>query len=161
MAHAPARRRANPAGLIYGVLAIETIIAAETSQRQTFPKLIAASAIAMAMYWLASAYSHHWGSRLRQSAGWTVKEFTTSLMEEATILVGAALPTIVLLSAWVAGATVETGVTAVLWVGCLEVGLLEIATGIRRRLGLRDLAVQSLIGIALGLGILVVRLLLH
>jgi hypothetical protein len=158
---APDRTRANPAGLIYGVLAIATVIAAESTRHETYPKLAAASAITIALYWLAHAYSHHWGSRIRQSAEWTIKEIVSSLAEEATILAGASIPAAVLVGAWLGGASVETGVSAVLWAAGVEVVMLEIATGLRRRLGLHDLMVQSLMGMVIGVGILAVRILLH
>jgi hypothetical protein len=151
----------NPAGIIYGVLAIATVIAAEGTRRETFPKLLGASAIALALYWLAHAYARHLGSRFRQPAAWDFDEVLVSLAHEATILVGAVLPLAALVGAWLAGARVESGVTAALWCAGVELVVLEVAAGLRRKQRLRDTVVETGIGIAMGLGILAIRLLLH
>ena len=143
------------------MLSIATVIAVESTRQETFPKLLAASAITILLYWLAHAYSHHWSSRLSQSAGWSLSEIGTCLAREATILAGAIVPAAVLLGAWAAGARVETGVSAVLWSAVIEIELLEVATGLRRHLRLHDLLVQSLIGVLMAIGIVSLRLLVH
>jgi hypothetical protein len=151
----------NPGGVLYGALAVATVIAAESTRRETFGKLMAASAITMALYWAAHAYSHHWTSRLRSAHDWTIAELRRSLRYEATILAGAALPLAALACAWVAGAAIETAVTVVLWVAGLELVALEALPGIRHRLKPRALAVQSVLGISMGAGILGLRFVLH
>ena len=155
------KERANPAGFIYGVLAVATVTAAERTRQESYGKLLAAGAVALALYWLAHAYSRHWGARLTGQPHWSLREFIDALGHESPILAGAALPLAVLLVDWLAGVSLETGVTAVLWTAGVEVALLEVAVGLRRRLGTRDLLVQSAIGMAFGLGILGLRVLLH
>lgn len=146
---------------MYGVLAVATVIAAESTRRESFGKLLAASVVTMALYWVAHAYAHHWGSRVGRAREWTMGEIATSLGHEASILVGAALPAAVLVIAWVAGVGIRTAVTAVLWTAGIEVVALEIGVGLRHRLGASDMLVQTLIGVAMGVGILGVRVLLH
>lgn len=146
---------------MYGVLAVATVIAAESTRQETLPKLAAASAITVGLYWLAHGYSQHWGARAKGEAHWTPGHFLQSLVEESSILVGSALPAFVLLIAWGAGATVEAAVTAVLWSAGVELVALEMVVGIRRHLGFRDTAVQTLIGVLLALGIFAVRIVLH
>lgn len=153
--------RSNPAGFIYGVLAIATVIAAESTRRETFAKLLAASGVTLVLYWVAHAYSHHWGSRLQEDSGWTIREVVDSLIQEVPILGGALLPALALAAAWAAGASGEAGVTAALWTAGIEIVALEILVAIRRRSKVRELAVQSGVGILLGLGILAIRVLLH
>jgi hypothetical protein len=153
--------RSNPAGIIYGVLAIATVIAAEGTRRETFPKLLGASAIALALYWLAHAYARHLGSRLQQLAEWDFREVLASLAHEAAILVGAVLPLTALVGAWLAGARIESGVTAALWCAGVELVVLEVAAGLRRKQRLRDTVVETGMGITMGLGIVAIRLLLH
>lgn len=154
-------RGTNPGGLVYGVLAVATVIAAESTRKETFAKLLLASSITMALYWAAHAYSHHWASRLHRAPEWTLGEIINSLRYEASILAGAVLPLAVLLGAWVVGATTEAGVTAVLWAAAGELLALEVIPGIRHRLHPRDLAVQSLLGISMALGIVALRFVLH
>lgn len=153
--------RFNPGGVVYGVLAIATVIAAESTRRETFAKLLAGSLVALALYWAAHAYSHHWASRLTRAGEWSLNELGVSLAYEASILAGAVVPTAVLVIAWLAGADIQSGVTAVLWSAGVELVVLEIAAGLRRRCSIRDLAVQTAIGLSMGLGILGLRILLH
>ncbi len=151
----------NAGGVVYGVLAVATVIAAESTRRETFPKLLAGSLVTLGLYWVAHAYSHHWGSRLNRAGEWTVKELVLSLAHEASILVGALLPTAALVAAWLAGAGIQSAVTAVLWCAGIELVLLEVGAGLRHHIGLRDMVVQTLIGLSMGLGILGLRVLLH
>lgn len=154
-------RGTNPGGVVYGVLAVATVIAAESTRRETFAKLFLASAITMALYWAAHAYSHHWVSRLHRGGEWTVAEIENSLRYESSILLGAAVPLAVLLVGWAAGISTEAAVTAVLWAAGLELVVLEVVPGVRHRLRLRDLAVQAMLGLSMGAGILGVRFVLH
>lgn len=151
----------NPAGFVYGVLAIATVIAAESTRQETFGKLLAAGAITLVLYWVAHAYADHWGSRLAGSGDWTLREFIRSLGREAPILAGAALPLAVMVVGWMAGATLKTDVTILLWFSAAEIVVLELAVGLRRHASVKELVVDSLIGITLGVGILAVRVLLH
>jgi len=155
------RPRVNPGGIVYGVLAVATVIAAESTRRETFVKLFAASLLTMALYWIAHAYSHHWGSRLNRAGEWSLAEIVQSLAYEASILVGAGLPSAVLVGAWLAGATKNTAVTIVLWCAAVELLLLEVVPGIRHRLRLRDTAVQALVGLSMGIGVLGLHVVLH
>lgn len=154
-------RGTNPGGVVYGVLAVATVIAAESTRKETFGKLLLASAITMVLYWAAHAYSHHWSSRLQRAHEWTLIEIRNSLRYEASILLGAAVPLAVLAGAWIAGSSIETGVTSVLWIAGAELLALEVIPGIRHRLRLRDLGIQTLLGLSMGLGILAVRFVLH
>jgi hypothetical protein len=151
----------NPGGIVYGVLAIATVIAAEGTRQETFAKLLLASIVTMGLYWAAHAYSHHWGERLHGAGQWTLKQIALSLRFEMSILFGAAVPVAVLLLAWAAGASLEAGVTAVLWTAAIEIVALEAVPSIRNHLGPKDLLVQTVFGITLGIGILGLRLVLH
>lgn len=151
----------NTPGLIYGVLAVATVIAAESTRRETFAKLLVASAVVMALYWLAHAYSQYLGTRLFHVGDWTLREAATAVVHEAAILEGALLPMLALLGAWIAGASLEVGVTAALWCAGSELVVLEVLASIRRHLGWKATAIETLVGVVMGLGILSVRVLLH
>ena len=143
------------------MLAIATVVAAESTQRETFPKLLGASAVTVVLYWIAHAYAHHWGSRLQDPQGWTFKDIGVALVQESSILGGALIPVAALASAWLAGASKETGVTVVLWCAVIEVVVLEVIIGVRGHLRAPEIAIQSVVGIGLGVGILALRILLH
>jgi hypothetical protein len=153
--------RFDPGGLILGVLAVATVIAAESTRQETYPRLFAASLISVAVYWISHAYARHWSWRLDHSFAWTATELFSSLAFESTLLIGALLPVLVLGVAWVAGFSREAAVTAVLWCAAMELVLLEILTAVRRRLSARDLLVQAALGILMAVGILLMRLVLH
>jgi hypothetical protein len=152
---------ANPSGIVYGVLAVATVIAAEATRQETFRRLFIADVITMVLYWVAHAYSHHWGSRFQKAAEWSVRDLVTSLVFESSILLGAVVPTAVLLIAWIAGSSLESAVTSVLWAAAVEIVILEMVPSIRNHLGPKDLVLQTLAGVSLGVGLLALRLVLH
>ncbi|MDE3204216.1 MAG: hypothetical protein KGQ66_08320 [Acidobacteriota bacterium] len=153
--------RFNPGGIVYGVLAVATVIAAESTRRETFPKLLWASLLTLVLYWLAHAYAHHWGSHLQRPGDWSLTEIGRSAAHEASILLGAVGPVAALLLVWALGGSRETAVTAVLWTAGSEIVGLELVAGLVRHSRVRDLAVQVLMGLSMGLGLLAVRVLLH
>ena len=59
-------RSANPSGLVYGVVAVGTLVAAEGAHRETYPDVVAASALALILYWLAHAYARYFADRLEK-----------------------------------------------------------------------------------------------
>ena len=113
------------------------------------------------LYWLGHAYADLWGSRLHGEDKGFLAQMLDSLRQEAAILAGAALPLLVLLVAWWDGAALETAVTAVLWAAAAELVALEAVVALRRHSGLLDLVIQTLVGLSLGVGILVLRVVLH
>lgn len=147
--------------MIYGVLAVATVIAAESTRRETYPKLVVASIVVMILYWLAHSYSTYLGTRFHHEGDWTLREAVRAFFHEVAILEGALLPVLALLGGWVAGASLEAGVTAALWCAGSELVLLEVAASLRRHLGLRAMAIETVVGVVMGLGILAVRVLLH
>jgi hypothetical protein len=146
---------------VYGVLSVATVIAAESTRSETFPRLVVASFVAMVLYWLAHGYAEHWAAHLQRSDNWSTAEIWSSLVWEAPILLGAVGPILVLLLAWVAGGSTEAAVTAALWVSVVEIVLLELGAGLFRHDRVRDVAIQVLMGVTMGLGILALRLTLH
>jgi small neutral amino acid transporter SnatA (MarC family) len=154
-------RRFNPPGLVYGVLSVATVIAAESTQRETYVRLVVASVITMVLYWLAHVYADHWGTHLDKPGEWTLGEVMHSAVRESPILVGATVPAVVLVLAWAVGAAMETGVTVVLWVSVIELILLELAAAVHRHDRFRDVAIQTLMGAAMGVAILGLRVVLH
>ena len=141
-------------------MAVATVIAAESTRSETFGKLLLSSIITIVLYWVAHTYAHYYGSRFKKAAEWSLPELAVSLAHEASILVGAAFPAVVLLVAWAAGASAESAVNAVLWAAVFELFLLELVVGIRNRLRVHDLAFQTAISIILGGGVLGLHVLL-
>jgi len=151
----------NPAGVIYGVLAVGTLIAAESTRRETYETVIGASALALVLYWLAHAYACHLAERLKRPEEWQPRDIGVTLLHEAALVKGAALPIVALLLSWLAGASLSTGVAAALWTAAVELVLLEVAAGVGRKLPPREMAVEVVLGAALAVGILGIRIVLH
>ncbi len=151
----------NPAGVIYGVLTVGTLLAAESTRRETYGAVIGSSALALTLYWIAETYARHLGNRLERPSEWTPAQIVAALGHEAALLKGAALPVLTTVIARAVGANLETGVTAALWTAGIELMALEVTAGLRRRLPLREMVIETVVGACLGGGILGLRVLLH
>jgi len=152
---------ANPAGVVYGVLAMGTLVAAEGSRRQTYPDVLEACLLALALYWIAHAYARHFSQRGGDSDPKGLRSVGHALAHESSILAGAAVPVVALVLAWAAGATLGRGVLAAVWVAGAELVVLETLSGVRRKLAPRALVGEVVTGVALGAGVLGVRIVLH
>jgi hypothetical protein len=74
---------------------------------------------------------------------------------------GAAVPLGALLLAWAAGADLQTGVTAAVWSAVGGVIAFELAAGMRSRATRGELAFELGVGVAMGLAIIAVKVVLH
>ena len=152
--------RANPSGLVYGVVAVGTLIAAEGARRESYPDVIAASVLALFLYWLAHSYARYFGDRLETDESSVVARLAGALVHEAALLEGGVVPIVAVLSAWAAGARLHTGVTAALWVAGGEILLLEVGAGLTRKAPAAEVLRDVVVGTVLGAGILGIRVLL-
>jgi hypothetical protein len=151
----------NPGGLVYGVIAIGTLLAAESPRRETYPETIGAVVVAILLYWLAHAYSEFTEHRLERSQALNLAILGRTLGHELSILGGAAAPLVAVLVCWAAGATVSTAVTAALWTSAAMILGIETVAGIRAKLTGRELAAQVGLGTVLGLLVITLRFILH
>jgi len=146
---------------VYGVIAIGALLAAESGSHPTHAATVASAAIAAGLYWLAHAYASVLGRRLVTRGHLTTGELSGALLRESSILAGAALPVLPLLLAWAAGASQETAVTVAVWSAAAGVVTLELVAGIRSRATPRELAFQAAVGAAMGLALLMLKVVLH
>ena len=54
----------NPAGVIYGLITVGALLAAEGALGETYPETVASLVLAICLYWLAHAYADMLGHRL-------------------------------------------------------------------------------------------------
>ncbi|HET6815982.1 MAG TPA: hypothetical protein VFH66_01985 [Mycobacteriales bacterium] len=153
----------NPQNTVYGTIAAGLIVAAEDPSAETYPRVVTATVIAVASYWLAHGYAHWLGQRFgpdgpRDRAG---RALVGALGEEWPLAEGAAIPLVALLVAWGAGATLTIAMQAAVWTAAAAVIVFEIVGGLRRRLPAGQLLANATIGLALACGLLSVKLLLH
>jgi hypothetical protein len=151
----------NPAGVVYGVIAIGALLAAESGRHETYLDTLSSACIATALYWLGHAYSGALGRRLQGGETLTAAALRRALVHDWAIARGAAIPVAALLIAWIAGAAQETAVTAALWSAVAAVIAFEALAALRSGASARELAVELGVGVALGSAILALRIILY
>jgi hypothetical protein len=151
----------NAAGLVYGTILVATLLSAESALRETYPKTVLGVLVALATYWLALTYARFTGERLEQGTHATVEGLADAAVHELTVLVGAAVPFIALLTFWIGGASLNTAVIGAVYFADAAIIGGEVLIGVRAGLKGRELIGQVAIGAILGVLVLVLRLLLH
>lgn len=154
--------RENPARVVYGLIVVGALLAAESGLHENYLDTIASAVIAVTVYWLAHAYADVLGRRLvvhheRLSLGALLE----ALGEESAIVRGAALPLLVLVFAWIIGAAQQAAVTAALWSTVAGLIAFELIAGIRSRATPGELAVDVAVGTAMGVAIIALKVILH
>lgn len=156
----------NPEGVVYGIITIGALLAAESGQHDGYPDTVGSAAIALGLYWLAHAYSSLLGRRLATRERLSAMRLLRALLHDWAIVRGAAIPLLALLLAWAVGATQASAVSAALWTSVVSLVAFELLAGIRSRAGgssidLGELALEGAVGVAMGLSILALKVLLH
>jgi hypothetical protein len=151
----------NPAGVIYGTIAVGAVLAAESTRRETFAETIEATALILGLYWLAHTYATVVGDRLKTRETLSPGRLWRALLHEGAIVKGAAIPIAVLALLWGAGVSLQAGVTAALWTSALALAAFETIATVRSRVTGAQRFVQIFLGALLGAGVLLVRVVLH
>jgi hypothetical protein len=150
-----------PAGVVYGLITVGALLAAESGLKDTYPETVGSTAIAMTLYWFAHAYADVLGLRLSEQRRVSWAELWHTFVQDWSIVRGAGLPLLALLVAWAVGATQTTAVTAGVWAVVASLIAFELAAGVLSKAKPIELAFDVSAGTTLGLGILVLRVLLH
>lgn len=151
----------NASGVIYGIIVIGALLAAESGRHETYLDTVVSTVIAAALYWLAHAYSHMLGARLEQQERLSASGLAQAIAHDWAIMCGAALPLLALLIAWAAGAPLHSAVTAALWSAIASLVVFELFAGLRSHATPRELALDVSVGAAMGVGILLLKIVLH
>jgi len=152
---------ANPAGVVYGVIMIGALLAAESGLHDDYPETVASAVIALGVYWLARSYASVLGRRLSHQEHLTGGALARALAHDWSVVRGASIPLLTLLVAWVAGATQTTAVNAAVWAAVVSLIAFELLAGLRSRATPRELALEGGVGMAMGLAILALKSLAH
>jgi TM2 domain-containing membrane protein YozV len=147
--------------VIYGIIVIAALLAAESGRHETYLDTVASAAIATALYWLAHAYAELLGRRLALQHRLSLGTLARALAHDWAIVRGATLPLLVLVIAWVTGAAQQTAVTAALWSAIASLVAFELIAGVRAHAGARELALEGCVGAAMGIAILALKIVLH
>jgi hypothetical protein len=151
----------NPTGVVYGIIVIGALLAAESGRHESYLDTVGSTVIAAALYWLAHAYAGVLGRRLDAHERLSAGALGRALARDWAIVRGAALPLLALAIAWASGAALSTGVTAALWSAIASLVAFELIAGIRSHAGARALALETGVGATMGLAILALKILLR
>jgi hypothetical protein len=151
----------SPAGLVYGTIAVGALLSAESTRQETYLRSFIAVVITLALYWMAYTYAEFTGRRLQLGESFTFAALARAGLREISVLIGAAVPLIVLLIFWAAGARLSTAVGAAIWTSAAMIVIIEFVIGRRANLSGRELVAQTAFGAFLGLLVLVLRIVLH
>lgn len=148
----------NIRAAIYGVITVSLLLAAERLKRETYAETVAALGLAMLINWLAHSYAEYASRRLEEGSHLTPMGLARSMLHELPILGGAALPLLAVLLSWAAHGDLNTAIDAALWTTVATIIGIELVAGVQAKLGARELLLQVLVGTALGLLVLAVKL---
>ncbi len=151
----------NPSGAIYGAIVVGALLAAESGRHESYLDAIGSAAIATALYWLAHSYATVLGRRLDAQERLSAAALLRALGHDWALVRGAAVPLLALVACWLGGATQETAVNTALWstVACLVA--FELIAGIRSRATPGELVLETAVGVAMGIAILALKVVLH
>ncbi len=151
----------NPGGVVYGVIVIGALLAAESDRHETYGEALGSALIAAALYWLAHSYAKVIGRRLSEGQRLTARALSRALVHDWAIVRGAAIPILALAISWAVGIGQKTGVTVSLWSAAVSLAGFELAAGVRSRATARELTLEAGVGIVMGLAILALKVVLH
>ena len=143
------------------MIVIGALLAAESGRHETYAETLGSALIAACLYWLAHAYATVLGGRLSTGEPLTAGGLWQGLLHDWALIRGAAIPLVVILVAWAAGADQQTAVNVALWSVVASLILFELLAGIRSRSSPRELALEVGVGMAMGVGVLALRIVLH
>lgn len=147
----------NAAGVVYGVITVGALMAAESGRHESYLDAFASAVFATLLYWLAHAYADLLGRRLEQGERLTMRALGRALVHDWAIVRGAAIPLLALVIAWLVGASRESGVTAALRTAVVTVVVFELLAGIRAKSTLGELLLKGAVGVTMGIAILAVK----
>jgi hypothetical protein len=152
---------ANPSGAVYGVIVIGALLAAESGRHESYLDTFASTVIAAALYWVAHSYAGVLGRRLSTGERLTAGALLDALAHDWALIRGASIPLLALAIAALTGATQETAVTAAVWSSIVSLATFELIAGLRSGASRGELALEVGVGVAMGLAILALKIVLH
>jgi hypothetical protein len=151
----------NPGGVVYGLILVGALLAAESGLRESYLATFASAAITIVLYWFAHTYADILGLRLSERHRPTLLELWLAFVEDWAIVRGAGVPLLAMVAAWAFGAAQSTAVTVGTWTAVVGLVAFELAAGLRSRAGRLELALEVVAGATMGIAILVLRAVLH
>jgi len=151
----------NPARVVYGTIVVAALLAAEDAQKETYAKTVGAVLITILLYWFAHSYAESAASRIEARTRLTIHKLLGSMVHESPILLGAGVSLVPLLIWWAAGGSLTNAVTAAVWTSAGMIVVYELVAGVRADLTGKQLILQTAVGAALGVLVIVLKTVLH
>jgi hypothetical protein len=151
----------NPTGAVYGTITLGTLLAAEDGLHDTYPETVGSVVVALVLYWLAHSYAELLGGRLATGGRLTARALGQALVRDWAIVRGTGAPLLALVAGWAVGADQQTAVTVALWTCAASLVAFEVLAGLRARARPRELALEACVGVAMGVGVVALRAILH
>lgn len=151
----------NPSGAIYGLIVIGALMAAESGRHESWLDTLLSAAIAALLYWVAHGYANALGARLAGRERLTPRVLVRSLRRDLSLVRGAAVPLVALVVAGAAGAAQEAAVSVAIWSAAISLAAFELLAGIRSGASRSELALETAVGAAMGVAVLLLRIVLH
>jgi hypothetical protein len=150
----------NPERVVYGVILIAALLAAESGLHDSYLDTIASAAIGLGTYWLAHSYATVLARRFAAPERLSARTVGRALVHEWAIVRGAAIPLAAVVISWASGASQETAVTVAVWSAVATIVVLEVLAGVHAHATTGELIVEAGVGVVLGLAILALKALL-
>jgi hypothetical protein len=151
----------NPSRVVYGVLVTGAVLAAESSVDETMFQAAASVAVTIVLLWVSHAYSYAVADRMATGKGWSSRTAVEAGVHEWPLIRGSLVPLVVLLLAGAAGASTTTALYVAMMSAVALLVLFELVAGLRSHLPTAALLVQTAIGGVLGIGIVVLKVVIH
>lgn len=151
----------NLGAAIYGLVTVSALLAAESTERETYPATVGAVLITLLIYWFAHSYADFASSRLQENKPIALHDLARTMTRQLPILFGAAIPLLTLLAAWAVGLSLAVAVTAAIWTSAAMILVIEILAALLAEQRGRALVLQTAVGALLGALIIALRIVLH
>jgi hypothetical protein len=151
----------NPGAAVYGLITVGAVLAAESARRETYEKTEAAVVVAGLLYWLAHAYAVLLGGRLQRGERFSPRALLRVMRAEAPLLLGGAVPALVLALCWAMGTPLSGGTDAAVWVSAAIIAAVEVWAGAHAGARGIELVLEAGMGALLGMMLIALKVLLH
>jgi hypothetical protein len=151
----------NPTGAIYGLMLVGALLAAESGSHESYADALLSTLLASVVFWLAHGYANALGRRLEERRRLTPRVLARAMVRSFALIRGDMVPLLSLTIAGIAGASEETAVNIAVWCTVVTLALLELLAGLRAGATSGELALETGVGVTLGISILALKIILH
>jgi len=147
--------------MVYGLLLIGAILAAEGGRHETYEETLLTTIVAALLAWLAHAYSTLFGNRIEGTEHMSLRTLGRAMRRDSVLLRGGAVPIAALAICWPLGVEHETGVLIAVFAVIVAIILLELVAALLAHLSPREFIFEVGVGVLYGVSIFVLKLLAH